>query len=86
MLVPPRITHQATYSVRIQDITDITIEDIKAAEPSRDIFATWAHGGANVEPSAKMLALVELLREWESTGDKTICFSQCEQEECLCVA
>ena len=62
-------------------MTDITMEDIngtnRVQEPSRDIFATWAHGGANVEPSAKMLALVEFLKEWESTGDKTICFSQC---------
>ncbi|EKM52744.1 uncharacterized protein PHACADRAFT_211962 [Phanerochaete carnosa HHB-10118-sp] len=61
-------------------VTDITIEDIagtnKVQEPSWDIFKTWAHGGANVEPSAKMLALVDLLKEWESTGDKTICFSQ----------
>ncbi|KIP06767.1 hypothetical protein PHLGIDRAFT_30351 [Phlebiopsis gigantea 11061_1 CR5-6] len=62
------------------EMTDITMEDItgtnKGQEPSRDIFATWAHGGANVEASAKMLALVDFLKEWESTGDKTICFSQ----------
>lgn len=46
-------------------------------EPSKALFATWAAGGANVEPSAKMLALIGFLQEWESTGDKTICFSQC---------
>jgi hypothetical protein len=57
------------------------VGDVSAVQkPSRDIFATWGHGGANVEPSAKMLALVDLLREWESTGDKTICFSQCKSE------
>lgn len=57
----------------MEDITGTN----KGQEPSRDIFATWAHGGANVEASAKMLALVDFLKEWESTGDKTICFSQC---------
>ena len=66
----------------VQELTDITLEDIngtkKGQEPSRDIFATWAHGGANVEPSAKMLQLVAFLQEWECTGDKVICFSQCE--------
>ncbi|GJE92995.1 SNF2 family N-terminal domain-containing protein [Phanerochaete sordida] len=62
------------------EVTEITMQDVqgtnKVQEPSRDVFKTWAHGGANVEPSAKMLAMIELLKEWEVTGDKTICFSQ----------
>ena len=55
----------------------------RVQEPSRDIFKTWAHGGANVEPSAKMLAMIRLLKSWETTGDKTICFSQCASRCCF---
>ena len=39
---------------------------------------TRKQGGANVEPSAKMIAMIDTLKEWEVTGDKTIVFSQCE--------
>lgn len=46
--------------------------------PSDAVFATWRKGDDDMEPSTKMLALVDLLNRWDSTGDKTICYSQCE--------
>lgn len=48
-----------------------------AAAPSRDVIRAWREGGENLEPSAKMLALIGFLQEADSSGDKTICFSQC---------
>ncbi|RDB23958.1 putative ATP-dependent helicase C23E6.02 [Hypsizygus marmoreus] len=44
--------------------------------PSQAVIATWGRGDDDMEPSAKMLALMELLKKWESTGDKTIVYSQ----------
>lgn len=44
--------------------------------PSDAVIATWRRGDDGLEPSTKMLALVEYLKEWDSTGDKTICYSQ----------
>ncbi|TFK37535.1 SNF2 family DNA-dependent ATPase [Crucibulum laeve] len=44
--------------------------------PSDAVFATWRKGDDDLEPSAKMLALIDYLKEWESTGEKTICYSQ----------
>lgn len=74
-----------------QEITDITLGDISGAvvvsggskpknsvEPSDAMIRVWKEGGANVEPSTKMLALIGFIRDWETTGDKIICFSQCE--------
>ena len=46
--------------------------------PNANLYETWKQGGSNVESSAKMMKMVEYLKEWESTGDKTIVFSQCE--------
>jgi hypothetical protein len=46
--------------------------------PSDAVLATWKRGDDDLEPSAKMLAMVELLKEWDSCGDKTICYSQCK--------
>ncbi|KAG6856050.1 hypothetical protein H0H87_008064 [Tephrocybe sp. NHM501043] len=46
------------------------------AFPSDAVIATWRRGGDDLEPSAKMNALIELLQEWEITGDKTIVYSQ----------
>nr|VWO96010.1 Alcohol dehydrogenase [Ganoderma boninense] len=46
-------------------------------KPDANLYATWKQGGSNVESSAKMLQMVGYLKEWESTGDKTIVFSQC---------
>lgn len=63
---------------------DLTIEKYKkkrpsngASQPSDALLATWGKGDSDMEPSAKMLALIEYLKEWDSTGDKTICYSQC---------
>jgi hypothetical protein len=47
--------------------------------PSEAVLATWKRGDEDLEPSAKMLALVGLLKEWDSCGDKTICYSQCKR-------
>jgi len=44
--------------------------------PSDAIIATWRKGDDNLEPSTKMLALINLLKESDSSGDKTICYSQ----------
>ncbi|KAI0337147.1 hypothetical protein BDW22DRAFT_1410049 [Trametopsis cervina] len=51
-------------------------ETVPDETPSDALVRTWKQGGANVEPSTKMLALVGFVQEWESTGDKIICFSQ----------
>ncbi|KAL0066241.1 hypothetical protein AAF712_006672 [Marasmius tenuissimus] len=40
------------------------------------LVATWAKGDDDLEPSAKMLQLMEYLKEWELIGDKTIVYSQ----------
>lgn len=45
--------------------------------PSEAVIATWRRGDDDLEPSTKMLALVGYLKEWDRTGDKTICYSQC---------
>ena len=49
------------------------------AAPDMSAFAVWKQGGSNVEASAKMLKMIEYLKEWESTGDKTIVYSQCKR-------
>jgi hypothetical protein len=40
--------------------------------------ATWRRGDDGMEPSAKMLAVIEQLQIAENAGDKTIVYSQCE--------
>ncbi|KAI0702754.1 SNF2 family N-terminal domain-containing protein [Earliella scabrosa] len=52
--------------------------DSSEAPPQADPrqFEMWKQGGSNVESSAKMLQMIAYLKEWESTGDKTIVFSQ----------
>ncbi|KAJ7619382.1 SNF2 family DNA-dependent ATPase [Roridomyces roridus] len=44
--------------------------------PSDAILSNWGRGDDDMEPSTKMLAMLDLLKEWESTGDKTIVYSQ----------
>ncbi|CDO69944.1 hypothetical protein BN946_scf184836.g18 [Trametes cinnabarina] len=46
------------------------------AKPHESTLSTWRQGGSNVEASAKMLKMIEHLKEWEASGDKTIVFSQ----------
>ncbi|EAU87720.1 hypothetical protein CC1G_08756 [Coprinopsis cinerea okayama7 len=48
----------------------------KSSGPSDAVLATWKRGDDDLEASAKMLKLVEYLKEWDDTGDKTICYSQ----------
>ncbi|KAF8176997.1 SNF2 family DNA-dependent ATPase [Pholiota molesta] len=44
--------------------------------PSEAVMSTWKKGDDDMEPSTKMLALIGFLKEWEASGDKTICYSQ----------
>ncbi|KAJ7819201.1 SNF2 family DNA-dependent ATPase, partial [Mycena olivaceomarginata] len=44
--------------------------------PSDAVISNWGRGDDDLEPSTKMLAMMGLLKEWEVTGDKTICYSQ----------
>ncbi|KAJ7156150.1 SNF2 family DNA-dependent ATPase [Mycena filopes] len=44
--------------------------------PSDAVISNWGRGDDDLEPSTKMLEMMRLLKEWESTGDKTICYSQ----------
>ena len=44
---------------------------------SAEMVAHWRRGDDNMESSTKMVALIEYLREWDVSGDKTIVFSQC---------
>ncbi|CAL1697769.1 unnamed protein product [Somion occarium] len=45
-------------------------------ELNQALVKTWRKGDSDMEPSAKMMALVHYLKEWDSTGDKTIVYSQ----------
>ena len=38
----------------------------------------WRKGDDDMEPSAKMLAMIDYLKEWEAAGDKSIVYSQCK--------
>ncbi|KAI0351250.1 hypothetical protein OH77DRAFT_1430072 [Trametes cingulata] len=51
-------------------------EEKEPGQPSAHLLNMWKQGGSNVESSAKMMRMIQLLKEWESTGDKTIVFSQ----------
>lgn len=50
--------------------------DNEPSAPSGAVLAVWGKGDYDLEPSTKMLALVDLLKEADEHGDKTICFSQ----------
>lgn len=51
--------------------------------PSDAVIATWRKGDDDLEPSTKMLALIDLLQEWDDSGDKTIVYSQCQSDNQL---
>lgn len=51
-------------------------------ELNADLVNTWRKGDNDMEPSAKMLAMIDYLKEWEAAGDKSIVYSQCK---CLSV-
>ncbi|EEB94412.1 hypothetical protein MPER_06777 [Moniliophthora perniciosa FA553] len=40
------------------------------------LFQIWAKGDDDLEPSTKMLKLIDYISKWETIGDKTICYSQ----------
>ena len=42
-----------------------------------ELVAVWRRGDDDVEESSKMVKLLEYLKDWEATGDKTIVYSQC---------
>jgi hypothetical protein len=46
--------------------------------PSKESVAVWRKSGQDLEASTKMLGMVELIKEWGATGDRTIVYSQCE--------
>ncbi|KAN0118821.1 SNF2 family N-terminal domain containing protein [Russula decolorans] len=48
----------------------------ESKKPSQRTVATWRRGDDDMEPSAKMLALIEQLQIAENAGDKTIVYSQ----------
>ncbi|KAL4077807.1 SNF2 family N-terminal domain-containing protein, partial [Scleroderma citrinum] len=54
----------------------VNSNDNEPSAPSGAVLAMWRKGDYDLEPSVKMLALVEQLREADEHGDKTICFSQ----------
>ena len=54
-----------------------TVPKKESKKPSQRTVATWRRGDDDVEPSAKMLALVEQLQIAANAGDKTIVYSQC---------
>jgi hypothetical protein len=58
-----------------KDKQSVSIKESK--KPSQHTVATWRRGDNDMEPSAKMLALIEQLRIAENAGDKTIVYSQC---------
>jgi hypothetical protein len=51
----------------------------EVAKPSQRTVATWRRGDVDMEPSAKMLALVEQLSIAHDAGEKTIVYSQCDK-------
>lgn len=61
-----------------EDDEDKELPVATGEEPSAEVFATWRKGDDDLEPSTKMIGLISLLDKWDSTGDKTICYSQCE--------
>lgn len=44
---------------------------------SAALRSVWGRGDDDLEPSTKMLQLIEYIKEWEVSGDKIICYSQC---------
>jgi hypothetical protein len=41
------------------------------------VLRSWNRADEDLVPSTKMLALLRYLKEWDASGDKTICYSQC---------
>lgn len=60
-----------------------SVSNKESMKPSQRTVATWRRGDDDMEPSAKMLALVEQLQIAEHAGDKTIVYSQCPSSTIL---
>ncbi|KAI6022956.1 P-loop containing nucleoside triphosphate hydrolase protein [Pisolithus microcarpus] len=69
------------------EVYQMAVEDQKVKEEasgdgkeptalSETLLAVWSRGDDDLEPSTKMLALIDSLREAAEHGDKSICFSQ----------
>ena len=56
----------------------------KVKKPSEKVFKKWRRHEIDVEPSAKMVAMVNYIKEWDAMPtygnpkDKTIIYSQCK--------
>lgn len=57
-----------------QGAVKANLEDPGAPSPA--LIAMWRKGDYDLEPSTKMLALIDFLKSWDTSGDKTICYSQ----------
>jgi hypothetical protein len=57
-----------------------SVSNTESKKPSQRTVATWRRGDDDMEPSAKMVALVEQLQIAENAGDKTIVYSQCPSQ------
>lgn len=68
---PPRDNEEKPA---LQGAEKANLEDSGA--PSRALIAMWRKGDYDLEPSTKMLALIDFLNSWDASGDKTICYSQ----------
>ncbi|TDL27983.1 hypothetical protein BD410DRAFT_781917 [Rickenella mellea] len=65
--------------ISLKDVDDATNPQEIGPVPSEKVIATWKRGNVDLEPSAKMVALIDLLKEWDMDSncqDKAICFSQ----------
>ncbi|KAG1750363.1 SNF2 family N-terminal domain-containing protein [Suillus paluster] len=69
--VPMKDTDEKPVSPGIEKAK---LEDTGA--PSRALIAMWRKGDYDLEPSTKMLSLIDFLQTWDASGDKTICYSQ----------
>jgi hypothetical protein len=69
--------HRAASSSRGKGKLPAAAAAREITKPSQHTVATWRRDDDDMEPSAKMIALVEQLRVAEDAGDKTIVYSQC---------
>ncbi|KAH9958710.1 SNF2 family N-terminal domain-containing protein [Russula dissimulans] len=68
--------HRAASSSRGKGKLPAAAAAREITKPSQHTVATWRRDDDDMEPSAKMIALVEQLRVAEDAGDKTIVYSQ----------
>ncbi|KAH7882695.1 SNF2 family N-terminal domain-containing protein [Phlebopus sp. FC_14] len=83
---PPQSSQRSSQPSRSQSVNgkdkqmasanDDKDKDKEPSAPSGALIAMWRKGDYDLEPSSKMLALIDLLKEADAAGDKAICFSQ----------